>query len=524
MLTKLKFCRFLPVYSFARAFYNKITFNVRKGAVIFVSYLSPEFALFTLVLLLLYHLTSITPPAWSFQPGWVLLAGSILFYCAFPLKYLLFLLFTALSTFFCALALPSLRRRKLALGLCAAANAAVWFAVKVLPWTVEALHDLGLGALPDHISVIVPVGISYFTLQAIGYLADVYKERLQPERAFWKYLLFISYFPAIVQGPISRYDELAPQLLDRRRFSFEAMRRGLLLVLIGVVKKMVIADRLALFVNTCFDAPQALSGAVLYLGAIGYSLQLYMDFSGCVDLCRGVSALFNIELINNFDRPYLALSVRDFWGKWHISLSRWLKDHIYIPLGGSRRGTARKYLNLFVTFLVSGLWHGAGLNFIFWGALHAVYQIAGQATGAFRRRVKKLIGVEEGSVSERIYRTLITFHLVSFAWIFFRADSFMAGVKYVARMFSGAGLLPLFNGGIFDLGVGRAYFAVLAIHICILFLVELRSKSQDSAVDGVMRLHVGIRWVMYLALIFDVILCGVYGSGYDLSGFLYGGF
>ena len=490
----------------------------------YMSYLSLSFAGLTLILCILYHAL---PKKWNLS-GILLLLGSLVFYCSFDLKYLIFLFFTALSTFLCALGIEKHdKHKKKILILCLCINIGVWFAVKVLPFTVNLTNVLLTFAgirysfrLP---AIIQPIGISYFTLQAIGYLVDVYRGKTKPEKSPWKYLLFITYFPAIVQGPISRYNELMPQLLNRKPFSFETMRKGLILILFGLVKKMVVADRLGIFVNACFDDYLSFSGAILYLAAVGYAIQLYMDFSGCVDICRGVSTLFNVELTNNFNRPYFATSVKDFWSRWHLSLSRWLKDYVYIPLGGNRKGTWRKYINLLITFLVSGLWHGAGFSFFLWGSLHALYQIIGEVTANFRIAIKQRIGIEAGSLSERIYQTVITFNLVTFAWIFFRADSLTDGILYLGQMFSNVNLFAL-TGKMFELGVSKNYFFVLLLHLFVFFTVELCTKNQETAIEGITKQHLIVRWFIYLVLIFDVLLLGVYGSGYDLSGFMYGGF
>jgi len=488
-----------------------------------MSYLSLSFALLTAVLLILYHALSEKVNV----RGMILLGGSLFFYLSFDLIYLLFLAFTAISTYIAALEMRK-HSAKTVMLLCIAANAAIWFIIKVMPWAIDfscsILNYFGLEFEFDDSAIIVPVGISYFTLQAIGYLIDVYKRKILPEQSFWKYLLFIIYFPAIVQGPISRYGSLMPQLLNTEKFSFENIRKGSILILFGFVKKVVIADRLGIFVDTGFGSYSELDGAVLYMVAIGYSLQLYMDFSGCVDICRGVSTLFNVDLINNFNRPYLATSIKDFWSKWHISLSLWLKDYVYIPLGGNRKGVLRKYINLFITFIVSGIWHGAGFSFLMWGALHAVYQIAGQITYGFREKVKSKLGVQPGSASERIYQIIITFNLVNFAWIFFRAPSFSSGVGFIYRMITEINIVSLFDGSLFELGVSQSYFMIIAIHIIVFLIVGVCTKNQNSVVEGILSCHIVIRWFIYWLLIFDVILLGAYGSGYDLSGFMYGGF
>ena len=487
-----------------------------------MSYLSLSFAAFVLLAALLYY---ILPAKWR---GGVLLAASLFFYACFDWRYLAFLLFAAATTFGGALLAPRVQARKWLVGGCIAANAAVWFVIKELPWLVSsagrALNLLGIEWAAPTLSFIVPVGLSYFTLQAIAYLVDVSRGKVTAERNFFKYLLFLSWFPAIVQGPISRYNQLMPQLLNTKRFSYENMRRSLLLLLIGLVKKMVIADRLGILVNYCFGNYENLSGLVLYLGVVGYSIQLYADFSGCVDICRGVSSLFGVELVQNFNRPYLAGSVKEFWGRWHMSLSGWLKDYIYIPLGGNRKGAVRKYVNTAVTFLVSGLWHGAGFNFFLWGLMHAGYQIMGDITMPLRKKVKHVIGVKEGSSSERIYQMFITFHLVALAWVIFRAGGLATGLEYVQNMLGHFNPWVLVDGTLYTLGLSQNYIVFLVAHIVLLFAAEHRFARQEDAIESVLNAHLILRWVIYLLLIFDVLLFGVYGSGYDMSSFMYGGF
>lgn len=488
-----------------------------------MNYLSIAFPIFVAVI----FLASICIPT-AFKGPLLLLAG-IFFYLSFDPRYFIFLLFVALSTFVSARMCVKTSYKKVILVLCVLANAAVWFAVKYVPWLLQkaitpAVYYTVFTAENAPLKLLVPVGISYFTLQALGYLADVYTGKIAPEKRFWKYLLFLSYFPAIVQGPISRYEQLSPQLLNRNRVSFDTVRSSLLLIVFGLVKKMVIADRLGLFVNHYFTHYNIYEGVILYIAAIAYSIQLYTDFSGCVDLCRGVSGLFGVNLIDNFNRPYFAKSIKEFWGRWHISLSSWLKDYIYIPLGGNRKGIARKYINLAIVFLVSGIWHGVGFNFILWGLLHAFYQIVGEHTMAQRNKIKSFIGIEPDSFSDRFYKTVITFHLVTFAWIFFRADSITAGCDFIAGMISQPALWELFDGTLYAHGMDQNFFTAIAVHICILFVLEKKFKTQEDLAKAILQQHLFLRWFIYLVLIFDVMLLGVYGSGYSAANFMYGGF
>lgn len=458
----------------------------------------------------------------------VLLTLSLLFYLCMDWRYMPFLLFAAATTYLAARAMDRVRRKKWLLGGTIAVNVGVWFVIKEVPWLISTsfrvVNWLGLETQAPTVSFIVPLGLSYFTLQAIAYLVDAAGGKIEAERDFFRYLLFLSWFPAIIQGPISRYNQLMPQLCNEEGVSLERTRRALFLVLIGAVKKLVIADRLGFMADYCFYNYETLHGLELYFGAIAYSLQLYIDFSACVDIFRGISALFGVDMIHNFDRPYLATSIKDFWGRWHMSLSSWLKDYIYIPLGGSRKGKTRKYINTLVTFLVSGLWHGAGFNFFLWGTMHAMYQIVGDAAKGLRQKFKCRIGVQEGSASERIYQMVITFHLVALAWVVFRAGGLMDGIGYIRNMFTQIDLRVLLDGSLGELGLSMRYIVFLSVHLCVLFAVERRFRRQEEAIESVMRAHLFLRWAVYLALILDVILFGVYGVGYSMNGFMYGGF
>lgn len=487
-----------------------------------MNYLSLSFVAFVAIAVVLYY---ILPR--KARPG-VLLVASVAFYAIFDLRCVAFLLFTAVTTYLCARIAPRLRHKGWLIGGCIAANVAVWFAIKEVPWLLttaqRGLSLMGVDAAVPTLSLMVPVGISYYTLQGIGYLVDVSKGRYAAEKNFCRYLLFLSWFPAIVQGPISRYHQLMPQLMNDKKFCYDGMRSGLVLVLFGLIKKMVIADRLGILVNHVFSHYQEMGGAILYLAAVGYAVQLYTDFSGCVDICRGISGLFGVELVENFNRPYSATSIRDFWGRWHISLSSWLKDYIYIPLGGNRKGTLHKYWNIIVVFLLSGLWHGAGFHFFLWGLMHAVYQIVGSATLPLRKKVKSRIGIREGSRSERVYQVFITFHLVVLAWVMFRAGGVMTGLDYICTMFSGLDVQSLFNGTLFTFGLSKQAFVLVLAHVVLLFISEHRYRRQEEAVVALLDTHLIIRWTLYLLLLFDVLLFGVYGSGYDMTGFMYGGF
>ena len=488
-----------------------------------MQYLSFVFIAFVVIVFALYYFI---PQKFR----WIVLLGaSLFFYLCYDVRYILFLLFVAISTFCCAKFGRCKRRNKENLILCIVANVCLWFIIKGLPWVGSCINTI-LRVLFDGYQVqlspiLVPVGISYYVLLAISYLVDVYKKQIKPEKNFLKYLLYLSYFPTIVQGPICKYAQLKKQLIAGNRVGYEKVKSQLLLILIGIIKKMVIADRIAILANYCFANYAELDGAILYIGAVSYSIQLYMDFSGCVDICRGVSALFGIELVDNFNGPYFSKSIKEFWSRWHISLSTWLKDYIYIPLGGNRKGKVRKYINLLITFLVSGIWHGAGVSYIVWGFLQGVYQIVGECSYHLRSKIKEHFKIQPDSLSDRIYRVVITFNLTTFAWIFFRSGRFLSALEYIARMFSSFGVWRMFDRSLFLEGLSGTQYLILVINIVFVFIIDyLRIKRNVFISSCILNCHLVIRWSIYLLLIFDIILFGTYGQGYDMSGFLYGGF
>jgi len=453
-----------------------------------------------------------------FQESVLLIAGFI-FYWSYDFKYLIFLLFVAVVSFVSAICIEKSKYKSLYVFLSIGICVTLWFVIKELPWLLTLVSNG-----KTRISIIVPIGISYYILQAISYVVDVRKEKITAERSFFSYLLFLSYFPAIVQGPISRYDELMPKLKHQNPFDEKLFRKGIILILFGLVKKMVVADRLALIANYTFNEYESLSSSFLYIGALAYAFQLYTDFSGCVDICRGVSSLFGIELVINFNRPYFADSIKDFWNRWHLSFSRWLRDYIYIPLGGNRKGKVRKYLNIVATFAVSGIWHGAGFRFIAWGLLNAFYQIAGELTYSFRKKVKENLGIAENSKTELFIKRIIAFHLTLIAWIIFRANTLTSGLKYIFLLFTNLSFGPYKSFNLVYSGLSKTEIVILVLHLVVLFIIEAKTKSQEEFHEKMGKWHLFIRYAVYIVLILDVLFLGMYGSGYDTSGFLYGGF
>ena len=351
----------------------------------------------------------------------------------------------------------------------------------------------------------VPIGISFFTFQAVGYLIDVYKKRITAERDFLDYALFVSFFPQILSGPISKASELLPQIKSRRTFSFDKAVQGLKWLLWGMFLKTVLADRLGLYVDSVFNNYAYQSGISCMFAAILYALQIYGDFAGYSLMAIGVGRLMGFDLINNFRRPYFANSITEFWRRWHISLTRWLTTYIYIGLGGSHCSKIKHYFNIIVTFLVSGIWHGANWTFIVWGLLHGVLQC-----------IEKLLGIDpKGRFAQsavlrvlKPVRILITFSLVTLLWILFRMPTIASASAVVTKIFT------LEGSGLFVSTKTDMAFIFLAV--AIVFVKEFCEEYVPKLQLFNSR-HTLVRWCSYVAVIVLIMLCGVF----DSSQFIY---
>lgn len=347
---------------------------------------------------------------------------------------------------------------------------------------------------------VAPIGISFFTFQAVGYLFDVYYERIRAEHCWWDYMLFVSFFPQIMSGPISKAKDLLPQIKSARAFDADMALQGVKWFAWGLFLKVVMADRLGLYVDKVFDNYEYQSGISCLTASVLYSFQIYGDFAGYSFMAMGVGRTLGFNLVNNFERPYLSTSITDFWRRWHISLSTWLKDYVYIPLGGSRCSKARNYWNIFVTFLVSGIWHGANWTYILWGVLHGLFQI-----------VEKALGWQKCETRNKVvclFRIGITFTLVTFAWLIFRMPNIEDAWNVVVRMFTERGHIFLPN----NKDIVFSLFSIMAVTA-----VDIIREFKPQTFYRATKAPVVLRWTAYYALVVIIMLCGVF----DSSQFIY---
>lgn len=370
----------------------------------------------------------------------------------------------------------------------------------------RAMHFLGLQYDIPLLHIILPVGLSFHTFQAMSYTIDVYKRKAPAERSFLNYALYVAFFPQMVAGPIERPGELLPQFHREPVATLERLKSGFAQALWGFFKKMVIADAVAGPVNAVFATPEKFQGIVLLLATLCFALQIYCDFSGYSDIALGLARAMGYDLRVNFRQPYFSRSISEFWRRWHISLSTWFRDYVYIEMGGNRVSTGRKYFNLFITFLVSGLWHGASWTFVIWGAVHGLYLIVSQLTTPIRDRLRHISGIENFPGLLTLWQTLCTFVLVTIAWVFFRAHSFDSAVYILTHFFP----LGTFNSEILTtMGLPRANIPFLMVFVAALFSVEwwIANPSQRPRIWS----WAPLRQACYYACLYSIVFFGVFG-------------
>ena len=454
-----------------------------------------------------------------------LLLLSYFFYMCWEARYALLMLLSTCITYWCALLTErrALGRHKLWVVLSLLINLGILFFFKYFNFTAALISDLltaaGLSVSPPALRVLLPVGISFYTFQALGYTIDVYRGDMAAERRFSDYALFVSFFPQLVAGPIERSGNLLPQLKQAHRFSFQNLHHGAVYVLWGLFKKIAIADWMGVLADGAYGAPlETVTGAQYLVGTVAFALQIYCDFSAYSDIAVGSARMLGIRLMRNFDAPYLALSIRDFWRRWHISLSSWFKDYLFFPMGGSRGKTGRTCLNLLVLFAVSGLWHGADLTFVAWGLINGLYMAAGTLLRPVTARLGARLAVRRGGRLLDLFRWLVTLLLTCFSWIFFRAASLSQALAIVSKIarspFSGLSL-----AGISQLGLSLRQLGALAVFTLVLFGADFFGRGRNPAekISGT----VFLRYAVYLALIAACLIFGYYGPEFDPRAFQY---
>lgn len=463
-----------------------------------------------------------------------LLAASYYFYMCWNAKYALLLFFSTAVTWLAGLAMEHvsgkeweaeriLIHKKICVGVSFGLNLSLlfffkyfYFAVDNLNFLLEKMH---LNIISPGLDIILPVGISFYIFQALSYTVDVYRQEIKAEKNLARYALFVSFFPQLVAGPIERSKNLLTQIeqMDRLKlWNYERIRNGVLLMIWGFFQKLVIADRIAIVVNQVFDSYQEYGLVELGTTAILFSFQIYCDFAGYSTIAKGAAEVMGFQLMDNFTQPYLAVDIKDFWRRWHISLTTWFTDYLYIPLGGNRKGKKKQCRNILIVFLCSGLWHGANWTYVVWGLLHGCAQVMGNV---FKWCIPKWCipkRKENNSWWRKTAKVAVNFAVVTVFWVFFRANNMKDALGYFLQCLK----YPRLHS-FTDMGLNEANWIVLIIAIGILAIVDLLHEKGMRIRQQLYTRCFLVRGTVYLAAVWLVILFGVYGFQYDASQFIY---
>ena len=478
---------------------------------------SIQYLVFLAVNVALYYL--LPRRARNFQ----LLLASYYFYMCWNPVYALLMLFSTAVTYGCGLLVGYTvwGKRRLWVALSLVLNLGVLFFFKYYNFAADVLTRgldyLGLSMDVPLLDVLLPVGISFYTFQALGYTIDVYRKDVPAERNFFDYALFISFFPQLVAGPIERSGNILHQLKEYHPFRYENLRAGMTPVVWGLFKKVVIADNLAVLVNTVYNAPQGQGGGAFLVATAAFAFQIYCDFSAYSDIARGSAKMLGFQLMENFNCPYFSQSIKEFWRRWHISLSSWFKDYLYFPLGGSRKGKGRTCLNILIVFFVSGLWHGAALTFVAWGLLNGLYQVVSLLFDPLRKKAMEKLGLSGKELPLQLFRVAVTFCLTCLAWVLFRANSLTDALTAYQALLS----LPAtgFAGTLAALGQPNRVLALLAGCVALLGVMDWAIHQKDLFPR--LERTVAARYGLCFLFIAGMLVFGSYGEGYDPQAFVY---
>jgi len=471
----------------------------------------------------------------KFRWVWLLIC-SYFFYMILNPKYALCIATSTIITYFSGLLIgnankirnqkKSIQMKKFWVFASFSSNLGILFLFKYYNFFNHSLTRLlNLFSISNHMpsfEYLLPLGISFYTLQTLSYIVDVYRKDVLPEKNLGKYALFVSFFPTVVSGPIEKSKNMLHQFNEKHVFNYDRVKNGLLLILWGIFVKIVVSDRLAILVNTVYNNPNNYKGFTTFIATLFFTFEIYCDFMSYSDIARGTAEILGFKVTNNFQQPYLSRSIKEFWSRWHISLTSWFKDYLYFPLGGNRRGKLRSYYNIMIVFLVSGLWHGATFNFIIWGGLHGLYQIIEYLFKPFKEKAVKIFKIKTEVFSFKILQIFITFMLVNFAWIFFKASSFSTAITIIKNIFY-FNPWVLLNGSIFELGLDSKDFSISIIGIVLVITIDILRRTKNLRIQ-LSKQNMIFRWVTYVSAVTVILILGLYGPGYSMQQFIYSQF
>ncbi len=466
---------------------------------------------------------------------WLLIA-SYYFYMCWNASYAILILFSTLVTYFGGLGIEwckkqdwgedkTVRGKKLCVGLGFGLNIGVLCYFKYTNFLLDNVRSLFAMIhvelnIPE-VDILLPVGISFFTFQALSYLMDVYRDEIYAEKNFLKYALFVSFFPQLVAGPIERSKNLLRQLANPPKFDVENIKKGVWIMIYGYFLKVVLADRVAIFVDEVYGNYSSYKGLYLIIATLLFAIQLYVDFYGYSTIAVGCARLLGYQLIDNFNAPFYSRSIAELWRRWHISLNTWFRDYLYIPLGGNRKGKVRQYVNKIIVFFVSGLWHGANWTFVIWGMLNGLYQMIGEALMPLRNRAVKVLQLNRNSFSHKLMQTIVTFLLFAFSGIFFRASDMEIAMGVIKNSAAAFNPWILVDGSLYSCGLDQKNFTVMLLSILILFTGDFFKYRGISLHKKFMEQEWWFRWIVMSGSIVLILLLGIWGTAYNEASFIY---
>ena len=490
-----------------------------------MDFLSLTFAVFFIVSVFVYYAVP-KKLCWG-----VLLISSLIFY-VWSVPYLIvYLLFSTVTTYFYGKWAENHKNQgKAVLALVICANLAVLLILKFYP-----LCEVRLGF--PALKLLMPMGVSFYTLQVIAYCVDVYRGKTESQNHFLKYLLFVSFFPQILQGPIPRYAQLAEQLYTGNKFKFQNIRRGALMILWGFAKKLILSERLSVFINEIYSNYTQYEGVIFAIATAAFSIQIYADFSGCMDIARGTARLFGVELPKNFIQPYFSKTMPEFWRRWHATLGSWFRDYVFFPFSVSKASLklnkkARDLMGneagrivaatmpILVVWMLTGIWHGSEWKYVAWGLFHGILIMGSTIFTPHFDRLSEKLKIKRDCFSFRFYQMARTFFLCCVGRVFFRADSFGAALVIFKRSLQTTGLYLVMDGKFYTYGLNQANWVVVIVFM-VVWLIISKIAEENDVLEVFEKQNVWFRWIVIYALFFAVLVFGKYGPGYQVADFIY---
>lgn len=463
-----------------------------------------------------------------------LLAASYYFYMSWNPKYAVLIIASTILTYGSGLFIEKSKNKdkkycrhidKYILAICLISNLTILAIFKYGNFFISTfnliLNQFHISIIEPHFDFLLPVGISFYTFQTLGYIIDVYRRDIKAEKSLLQYALFISFFPQLVAGPIERSKNLLPQLRETSEFDVDNAKNGLLTMAYGLFMKIAAADNISAVIDPILDSPDDHSGMMLLFATIMFAFQIYCDFNGYTQIAIGSAKVLGFNLNQNFDSPYMGSSVKDFWRRWHISLTSWFRDYLYIPLGGGRKGKIRKQINTMIVFLCSGLWHGAGWHYVVWGALNGLFSVLEDIINPIKEMIGKLLFIDKGKWMYKVFQRIITFILIDFTWLFFRAPKLTTALHILKKILNDFRLAWLINFDFVSAFESSYVLMTVMIPLFIIITLDVIKYYGKDIKAAIFSQQIAFRWVIYAAIMLVILYWGLYGTGYEQTQFIY---